>query len=383
MRDRRVAVVDAAEELISRPSENPPGEEAAVAEWLVERLTSSTVPFDIDTTAVEPGRPNVVARAGSPESGTILLTGHTDVVPADPSAWADNPYEPTVGNGRLVGRGSADMKGAIAGMIVAAERYLGRVTDPGEVVLAFVIDEEHSGAGTQRLVETGLEADMAVVGEPTELNVCTATKGVSRYSVTLSGDSCHSGMPDEGRDAIRALADLLDRVAELDEDLEETSHEVLAHEDITVTEVEGGLAPNVVAEQTTATVDWRFHPGPTTPDSFDQRFDKLLDGVSADGDPIETDPSRTVFARAAETDPDHSSVQAVLEAANRAGIDAEIVGFNAATDARFLIHDADIPSVHFGPGSLKDDAHTVDESVAVEDLVVASEVYESILERVL
>jgi len=381
MNDRREAVLDIAKELISRPSENPPGEEATVAEWLGDRFVSSPIAFDVDTTLVEPGRPNVVARAGNPENGTVLLTGHMDVVPADPQAWIDHPYEPTVRDGRLVGRGSADMKGAIAGMIVAAERYLDRIADPVEVVLAFVVDEEHGGTGTEQLIKDGLTADVAIIGEPTELNVCTATKGVSRYRVSIAGDGCHSGTPDEGRDAIRALAGLLERIATLDAHLEATSHDVLQHEDSTVTEVEGGLAPNVVAGEAAATVDWRFLPGPTSPDSFDERLNETLAGLSADGDPVDVDITRTVFARASETDPAHPSVKLALQAANQAGIDASVVGFNAATDARFLVHDGNISTVHIGPGSLTGDAHTVDESVSVDDLVAASAIYEHLLEE--
>lgn len=381
MRDRREAVLEAAEALVARPSENPPGEEAAVAEWLVDRLESSAVPFEVEATAIEPGRPNVVARTGDPDRGTVLLTGHTDVVPADSEDWTTPPYEPEVRDGRLYGRGTADMKGALAAMIIGTERYVERAEESGEVVLAFAVDEEYGGRGTQALVEGGLDADVAVVGEPTDLNVCTAIKGVSRYEVTITGEGCHSGMPDEGRDAIRALSALLDRIATLDDELEETAHEVLSHEDVTVTEVAGGLAPNVVAERASATIDWRFLPGKTTPEPFDRRFHEALDGITANGDPVDVNVDRTVFARAAETDPDHQTVSTVLDAASGEGIDTELVGFNAATDARFLVHDADIPTVHFGPGSITDDAHTVDESVAVADLVAAAGVYEAVLEE--
>lgn len=381
MRDRREAVLEAAEALVARPSENPPGEEAAVAEWLFDRLESSAVPFEVETTAIEPGRPNVVARIGDPDRGTVLLTGHTDVVPADSENWTTPPYKPEVRDGRLYGRGTADMKGALAAMIVGTERYVEQAEESGEVVLAFAVDEEYGGRGTQALVEGGLDADIAVVGEPTDLDVCTAIKGVSRYEVTITGEGCHSGMPDKGRDAIRALSALLDRIAALDDELEETAHEVLAHEDVTVTEVAGGLAPNVVAERASATIDWRFLPGKTTPEPFDRRFHEALDGITSNGDPVDVDVDRTVFARAAETDTDHQTVSTVLDAASSEGIDTELVGFNAATDARFLVHDAGIPTVHFGPGSITDDAHTVDESVAVADLVAAAGVYEAVLEE--
>lgn len=381
--DRRTATLTAARALITRPSETPPGEEAAVADWLVDRLAASPVEFDVERTEVAPGRPNVLARAGDPARGTVLLTGHTDVVPTDPSGWTTHPYEPVVRDGRLVGRGAADMKGALAAMLVGAERYLATTTAAGEVLLAFVIDEEDQGAGTAALVEDGVDADCAVLGEPTELNVCTATKGVVRYEVTVEGESCHSGRPDAGRDAVRGLRELLARVAALDHELEATDHSILAHEDVTVTEVSAGTAPNVVAGRADATIDWRFLPGETEPQPFDERVLEAVEGLTTDGVAFGVGVDRTVFARGGEVDPDHPAVEGVLAAARECGLDASVVGFDAATDARFLIHDAGVPTVHFGPGSITDDAHTVDESVAVDDLVAAAAVYEAALGRLL
>lgn len=384
--DVRSAVLSTASELVARPSENPPGNERAVATALTDRLDASPVPFEITSTPAQPERPNVVARAGDPERGSVLLTGHTDVVPADADSWSTDPFEPVVREGRLIGRGAADMKGALAAMIEASEQYYDQTPEPGEVILAFVVDEEHGGAGTQHLVAEGIDADAAVVGEPTEMNVCTAIKGVARYQVSITGESCHSGQPDEGRDAIVGLSDLLTRIRALDDELaENTAHQMLSHEDVTTTMVSGGSAPNVVAGTATATVDWRFLPGTAGPERFDRRLDEIAEWLAADdnGAPVEVDVDRTVFARAAEIDSTHSLVATVLEAARLVNEEAELVGFEAATDARFLLNDTTIPTVHFGPGSITEDAHTVGESVAVEDLVASVEVYRSILEELL
>lgn len=382
--ESRERVLAAASALVSHASENPPGHEHRVAEWLESRLNESPVPFTVETNEVLPDRPNIIARAGNPKYGSVLLTGHIDVVPADEAGWTTNPYKPTVRNGLLFGRGTADMKGAIAAMIVATEQYFTHTESPGEVILAFVVDEEHGGRGMQALVEDGIAADVAIVGEPTDMNVCTAIKGVARYEVVIHGESCHSGQPDEGRDSIRGLSELLNRVQALDTELESTSHPVLAHEDVTVTQVSGGLAPNVVANRAEATIDWRFLPGPTNPDPFDKRMQDTLANLTVDGKTLDLDLDRTVFARAAETDSGHSLVETIIDAAHENGIDeAEVVGFNAATDARFLIHDVEIPTVHFGPGSITEDAHTVDESVAIADLVATVDIYESVLKHLL
>lgn len=371
-------------ELVARESENPPGNEREVAEYLQARLESSPVPFEVETDEVEAGRPNVVASAGDPAKGSVLLTGHMDVVPANTADWTSDPFDLREQNGRVVGRGTSDMKGALAAKVLAAEAYVETTDDPGEVILAFVVDEEDAGTGTRALVGGGIDADAAILGEPTELDICVAQKGCVRYEVSVRGESGHSGRPDEAINAITGLRRILDRIEALDERLRaETAHDLLASETVTVTEIGGGIAPNVVPDAATATVDWRFHPGPTEPDPFDHRLRETVADVIVDGDPVDVEAERTVFARAAEIPADHELVRTVLDAADAAGVSADAVGFDAATDARFLVHDAEIPTVLFGPGSIEGDAHTVDESVRIADLEATIDTYRGALERLL
>lgn len=371
-------------ELVERESENPPGNELAIATYLRKRLADSSVPFEIEFYDVEPDRPNVVARVGNPANGTILLTGHMDVVPADADAWSGDPYELCERDSRIVGRGTSDMKAALAAKLLATERYYENTDDPGEVVLGFVVDEEANGAGTNALVKRNLEADAAIIGEPTELDVCIAQKGVARYKVTVRGESGHSGRPDDAVNAIAGMQRVLERIETLDDRLrEERGHEYLAPETITITEIEGGTAPNIVPDRATATIDWRFLPGTISPDPFDRRLRGAIEDVTLSGNPVDVRVERTVFARAAEVPADHDLVRTVIGAAESVGIPTEPVGFNAATDARFLIHDAGIPTVLFGPGSIERDAHTVDESIRVTDLEATVETYRGALDRLL
>ncbi|WP_433629444.1 M20 family metallopeptidase [Halomicrococcus sp. NG-SE-24] len=384
MSGRTREVVALTRDLVERESENPPGNERVVAEFLRTRLEDSSIPFEVASYEVESDRPNVVARVGNPEHGSVLLTGHVDVVPANASEWTGDPYRLREQDGRIVGRGTADMKAALAAKVLATESYYEAVDDPGEVILGFVVDEEDTGAGTRALVERGVDADAAIIGEPTEREVCIAQKGVARYEVTVNGESGHSGRPDDAVNAVAGLRQVLERIEAFDDRLrEETNHEFLAPETITVTEIEGGIAPNVVPDSATATVDWRFLPGTTSADPFDRRLRELLDDVTVDGRTIDVDIERTVFARAAAVPANHDLVQGVLDAADSVGVSADAVGFNAATDARFLIHDAGIPAVLFGPGSIQNDAHTVDESISVTDLVSTVDTYRAALERLL
>ncbi|TYL36175.1 hypothetical protein CV102_23830 [Natronococcus pandeyae] len=380
-RDELVSLTAA---LVGKPSENPPGDERRVVDALLERLDRSPIEFDVETHEALPDRENVVARAGNSDRGSVLLTGHTDVVPAAADDWSGDPYELREEDGHLVGRGAADMKGALATKIVAAESYLASTDDPGEVILAFVVDEEWDGKGTQTLVERGLTADYAIIGEPTRLQTCVAQKGVARYELAVRGVSAHSGTPQEGEDAVLAAGRLLTAFESMNEELEtETSHALLAPETITVTEITGGTAPNVVADRATLTVDWRFLPGhDRSPERFDERVSRLIRETDLGAD-VEVSVERLVFARAGEIDPGHELVETAVESAADVGVESAPVGFNAATDARFLLHDAEIPTVLFGPGSIADDAHTVDESVAVSELEATAKTYRRALDRLL
>lgn len=380
----RENLVNLAETLVGIPSENPPGDENGVASALVDRLEASPVDFSVERTEVLPGRPNVIARGGDPIRGTVLLTGHTDVVPAEADQWSGDPYTLRHEDGRLIGRGISDMKGALAAKTVAAEDYLTRCDEPGEVILGFVVDEEHGGRGTRAMVEDDIDADAAIIGEPTELDVCITQKGVVRYRIEILGESVHSGTPDEGIDAIRAAGRLLSTLDSLNEELRtERQHPLLAPETLTVTEIDGGIAPNVVADRAELTIDWRFHPGRATdPEPFDDRIERQIASTVFDEN-VDVDYERTVFARGAEIPTDHELVRRVMDAAAAAGVDSEPRGFNAATDARFLIHDAGIPTVLFGPGSIEEDAHTVDESITVDSLLACAKVYRNTLERLL
>src|SRR5262249_7591111 len=149
------------------------------------------------------GRPNVVARLeGSPAGPHLLFDGHLDVVPAG-NGWSQDPYTATVRDGRLIGRGAADMKGGIAAMVAAAEavRQAGMPLR-GTLTLAMVADEEEGGAGTRALLDDGLEATWAIVPEPTELRPVVAHKGSANLHIRLRGVPAHASTPEQGVNAI-------------------------------------------------------------------------------------------------------------------------------------------------------------------------------------
>lgn len=376
-------VVDLTSALVALPSENPPGDEKAVIDYLVDRLDRSPVPFEVTLQEVEEDRPNLIARAGDPSRGTLLLTGHVDVVPASGEGWTGDPYEPRRVDGRIVGRGVSDMKGALAAKLLAAETYLTETEDPGEVVLAFVVGEETTGFGSKALVDDGIDADGAILGEPTDLEVCVAQKGTVRYEVTVHGRSAHSARPEEGASAVEGLRVLLAACKDLDSRVRREEHRLLSPGSVTVTEVNGGTAPNVVPDRVTLTIDWRTVPGSEfeEPADFDAELSAMAERVHRECPGLTVEYDRWLFARATEVPADSRVASAISAATANAGLDSNHTGFDATTDARHFVHRADVPTVLFGPGSIETDAHTVDESISVDDLVATVDVYRNAIER--
>jgi succinyl-diaminopimelate desuccinylase len=371
-------------EIVARETVNPPGNEGALAEYFIDRFEASPVDFNIERQEVHPGRPNVIARAGDPAKGSLLLTGHTDVVPASPEDWSEDPFELQQEDGRLIGRGTADMKGALAAKLTAAEAFLTKYDGTGEVILAFTVDEEVGGSGTKALVESGIEADAAIIGEPTQLQVAIAEYGAVGYSLTVSGESGHSGRPDLAVNAIDGLRRVLDRVEALGDEVQTQDHELLTPgPSISITEIEGGIAPNVVPDEASATVDWRTLPDRDWgPDDFDEQLCDAIEDATLDGAPVDVEFEREFFSPGSAVPRNADIVQATLAAANEVGIDTTLTGLNAVSDARFLTQ-AGIPTLLFGPGSVEDDAHTIDESITLDALIATVQTYRGVLKRLL
>src|SRR5438132_8458156 len=212
-------------DLVARPSVNPMGRdlhgpgiyEHQVTAYLEEFFRGLGVPFERQ--AVSPQRDNIVARCDAPGARrTLLLEVHQDTVPTD--NMTIDPFGAKIEDGRLYGRGACDIKGGMAAMLAAFARLV-REKPAGamNVILACTVDEEFTFLGVQRLVRDGVRADMAVVAEPTQLQIVKAHKGVVRWRVRTSGRACHSSSPEQGVNAIYRMGRLLTGVEEYAEEL--------------------------------------------------------------------------------------------------------------------------------------------------------------------
>ena len=367
------ALVTLTQALVAVDTQNPPGNEAAILEVARGMLEPFGARFE--EVEPEPGRTSLLATVGAGDGSrpTLLVNGHLDVVPVDAGEWSHDPFGPELVDGRLYGRGSADMKGGIAAA-VEAMAVLGRAGREPSCDLAFhlVADEERGGRlGTRVLVERGaVRADACVVPEPTGMAVCVAERGLLTATVTVHGRPAHGGQPQDGVSAIEKAAKVV--LALHAADFGGPDHPLLGRPSCNVGVIQGGSGHNTVAERCTLVVDRRLLPGV----SREEAEAGLRRRIDAIGDPeLRYDLEPGVYGEASELAPDHPFVTEVQEViAAELGRPAPVIGMTFSTAARFVRNQAGIPAVVLGPGAIAQ-AHTNDEWVLVDRLVDAAAVY--------
>lgn len=278
-------------------------------------------------------------------------------------------------DGRLVGRGAADMKGPIASALAAARAIRREGLDlAGTLELHLAADEEHTGTeGTAVLLDRGLlEQDACIVGEPTEMDLALAERGGAWIVIESHGRAAHGSQPDRGANAITAMARMLLRLAEAVPALD---HALVGAPTVNAALISGGSARNVVPDRCVATIDRRTIPGEDSPSDVLAPFEALAASIAGEHPDADLRCRIEEWTPAAETTADSPIGRACREAVStETGSPPLDVGFTGITDARFYINNASIPTVILGPGSLSV-AHTANESVAVDELVLAAKVY--------
>lgn len=325
--------------------------------------------FAVEIDEVEKDRFNVIGRLGKGRP-KLVFNGHMDTVPPGfRESWRHDPFKMVGRNGRLYGLGVTDMKGAIASMLTAAE-FLDPTSIDGELVYAFVVDEEVYGKGASQLIGNKLDADGVIIGEPTELHPCVAHKGVVRYRVKIRGKSAHSSTPWKGVNAISQARKVLEALESWGADLKKIEHPILNPPTLTITMINAGVAPSIVPEVCTIIIDRR-----TLPDEKKQEIEnsirRILDGI----DSLDYDIEELVFGRGMETDQSAKIVKVVSRAIEEVlGVTPKLTGMDMSTDGRFFVNQRSIPTVILGPGRI-DVAHTPNESIPINSLIRSTDIY--------
>lgn len=374
------AVVELTKALVAVDTRNPPGNEAPIESTVRDALAPRTPRW----TPVEaaPGRLSLVADMPHPEGPRrgrprLIVNGHLDVVPVNAEAWTRDPFDPEVIDGRLYGRGSADMKGGIAAAVCALDVLDRAGVPPGcDLTFHLVADEERGGRlGTQALLERGLiEGDACLVPEPTDLELCVAERGLWQGRIHVAGRPAHGSRPRDGVSAIEHAARLV--LALHAADFGGDEHPLLGRPTANIGTIEGGSALNTVAETCVFGVDRRVLPGSSAESTQAEIERKIGDtGIAGLRYTVELD----TFGEASEMAADHPWVKLVGDSVSRAtGRNPAIIGMTFTTDARFVRNQGGIPTVVCGPGAIEQ-AHGDNEFVTVDRLVDATAAFAELL----
>lgn len=341
------------------------------------------------------GRPNVVGwlPAEVPRATArvhLILNSHTDTVsPGDAAGWTRVPHSAALEDGTIYGLGAADAKGCLFTFLGAAEllRHIG-VRLRRNVMIQSVVDEEWGGAGTLECIRRGYTATAALVGEPTELRVCPASRGAMNLRLRVTGRRAHPGEGWRGVNAIRKAWLYIEALDRLRDELDRTRMHPLwadlpAGHVWNLTAISGGASGTIGGSGRRGQVA-RTVPdicevsygigliGAERPATLQPQVEAALDAVTAADPWLSTHPPDVGWQpgafEPAVTDPAHPAVVSLAQAVEDAGRGpAAVRAFSAASDARHLTNAAGIPSVNFGPGALHL-AHSPRECLQVNDL---------------
>lgn len=363
-------------DLVSIPSINPMGRQLSGPEVYEHRVTAYLEQFfrglDVpcERQTVAPLRENVVAHFRPPGAGrTWLWEAHQDTVPVD--HMTIDPFGARIENGKLYGRGACDIKGGMASMLAAFARLVReRPPNATNVTLACTVDEEFTFLGIQRLVQD-LKADLAVVAEPTQLQIVHAHKGVTRWHVHVGGRSCHSSSPEKGTNAIYRMGRLLGAIERYAELLRRSKTDpLLGPATLSVGRIEGGTSVNTVPDRCRIEVDRRVIPGEEA-SKLSADFEQFLKNDSSVDFPFQVDRP---WMQCPALSPERSAELVALLGRAIAGVQGSFqttpvpYGTDASTVAA-----AGVPAVVFGPGDIAQ-AHTCDEWIVLDQVERASEI---------
>ncbi len=355
-------------ELVAVNSVNPtlvrgaPGERE-IADLIAADMRRGGLDVSIET--VTHGRPNVIGVLEGRASGrTLMFCGHTDTVGV---TGMTDPFTPVEREGRLYGRGAQDMKGGVAAMIAAATGIAQRgALATGRLVVAAVVDEEHSSIGADALVKSW-RADAAIVTEPTDLEIAVGHKGFAWVEILVAGKAAHGSRPAEGRDAILRLGRVLARLEALDRTLQgRAPHPLMGTGSLHASIIEGGRELSSYPDRATLQMERRTLPSEPESQALDE-VQQILDHLGREDGTFQGTASAMFSRPAYELPAEHELPQVLSAALAQVGGHPRVTGASFWTDAAVLGH-AGIPSILFGPGGAG--LHSTEEYVNVADVLM-------------
>ncbi len=368
-------LIDLTTRLIQIPTENPPGNEKKAFLFLKPIL--SKMGFDVKILLSPKGRWNIIAEKRWGKGGRrLIFNGHLDVVPAGHLAqWKYPPFQGKLEKGRIYGRGASDMKGGIASFLHAISMIDRSNIHPnqGAVILHLVSDEEsHGHQGMDFLTHKKMiRGNAAIVGEPTDLDPVIGQKGALWFRISTIGKPAHGSRPHLGINAIEKMKKVINQLNSISLEKE---HPLLGKPTFNIGTIQGGTKINIVPERCEIEVDRRMLPSEKK-EGVLREIKESLDSLQLQDPSFQYQMEEIDFAEPSEIDPEDEIVKISVEAIGEVrGERPKIKGFSGFTDSRFYIKECRISTLILGPGGV-DQSHTTNESVEVDALVQAAQIY--------
>ncbi len=347
--------------------------ELAAAEIISAELGRSGIDSRIDSW--DETRANIIARVTSAgRRGALLFACHLDVVGAGEASWKYPAFAAVESDGKIYGRGSADMKGGIAAAVTA----IGRIADSGmklqgDIILFGAAGEETDSCGTKKFVRNfgGMPEFIGVIiPEPTDFEIITAHRGMLWLKVETWGRAAHGSAPHLGINAISSMKSFLDELENYE--IAAESHELLGNSSMSINTISGGKEINVVPDKCSITIDIRTLPAQNHQDIIAD-FEKIFAKLKRKNSQFDAQVSIVREVGALETD---CRCDFVRDFCSAVGIsETRAVGFT--TDGPYFAS-LGAPVVIFGPGN-PELAHKPDEYIDIADVEKAVEYYKNII----
>ena len=362
------------QDLISIESVNPElsgtgNGEHLIAEHIGNYLTK--MGLEVRYQEIKPKRVNVIGvLKGSGEGKSIMLNGHTDTVGI--SGMDIEPLNPLFKDGKVYGRGSFDMKSGLGAMLIAVKSIKDAGLKPkGDVILAFVADEEYRSIGTEVLIKD-FSADAAIICEPTNLKVCVAHKGFAWIKVEIFGKAAHGSRPDKGIDAIVKAGKFLNRIENLGNNiLVQKKHPLLGSPSIHASLIKGGTELSTYPDYCLIELERRTIPGESA-ETVEKEMRTLIENIGSEDDQFKAKFEVSFYRPPLEVSQDHLIVSALTKAYSKIVKQApEFIGVSGWMDSAIMTA-AGIPTVIIGPGG--EGFHAATEYVDFESVITLAKI---------
>ena len=367
----RTTLAETLSAMVRIPSINPslvPGAEGEreIAEWIADRLRA-TPGIGVEMQHAGDGRPNVIASVGHGNGRTLMLNGHIDTVGV---AGMDDPFSGRIENGRVYGRGSEDMKCAMAGAILLLEDVARRNDFQGRLVVAFVADEEHSSIGTEAICREidRWKPDAALIIEPTHHKILTAHKGFAWATITTRGFAAHGSAWQIGIDAIAHMGRVIVALEEYARELIlREPHPIVGPPSMHTSLIHGGQELSSYPDVCELEIERRTIPGESE-ESVRAEIQGILDRLASDDERFFATLEMGLFREPFDISRDVEIVT-ILDRAVRDELGREpVYGGGAGWMDSALLSAAGVPTAIFGPSG--DGAHGLVEWADIDSLEV-------------